>query len=189
MFGEKPSARVRMAVLKVEGGHSALFIVRSREVFGFTAHWLGARSLLCPGADCAACEQFVGGRWRGVIAVDQLIKDGQQRRHGLLEVTEGCFQGLEFLRRAAGLESLCGLRVCAFRRSRKAPLILREPEEGTPTNEAAGEVGTEVVAGAVATLYGLPSLAPGEGVSDWEPRAMVRAREMVAQAVRVSCTQ
>lgn len=183
MIGEIPVQRVRVPVFKVKGGHDALFVVRSEEVFGFHAHWLGTRSYMCPGTDCSACEQFVGSRWHGFLAVDLCVGSGGELRHGLLEITESAYGRLQFLRNALGRDDFVGLRVCASRRSSRSPLRLEQPEEGCPVVEATRAVGKPFIASATATIYGLPSPGDGEPLSLWEVKAAEAARLMLGKVM------
>lgn len=171
MFGECPSNRVRLPVFKVKGGHDVLLTLRSRDVLGFGAHWLGARSFMCPGLDCPACEQFVGARWKGLLAVELHSGSGRETRFGLIEVTESAYGRLRFLRESYGRTEYCGMRVVASRRSAKSPLVFAEGEVGSTFDESAKAVEAIYVASAVATLYGLPSPGPDESLKDWQEHA------------------
>ncbi len=70
MIGEKLSRRTKIALLKVKGGMSCEVVCLADEPLGFRVHWLGKRSFMCPGVDCAADFAGVGSRWWGVATRD-----------------------------------------------------------------------------------------------------------------------
>lgn len=183
MIGEIPSRRVRMPVFKFSGGQSGEVLVRSRDVFGFHAHWLGKRSFMCPRTECAACDQFVGSRWHGLLAVDINADSRGDWRTGLLEITESAYGKFQFFRDSFGTKDFLGMRISVSRRGRKSPLYVSETLEGSKIVEETSEIGTEIVAAATATLYGLPSPEPGSPIGAWEEVAVRATREMISKAI------
>lgn len=183
MFGEKPSDRVRLPIFKVKGGSNAFFVVRARDVVGFMLHWLGSRSYVCPGSECAACEQHVGAKWRGLLAVARLAGSAGDWRGGLLEITDNAYGRLRFVQALEGFDDFLGLRVVASRRSNKSPLAFEEASCGQSERPESKEVREEVVRAALATLYGLPSPGPGETLAAYEERASSAARIMIVRVM------
>lgn len=183
MIGELPSKRTRVPVHKVRGGSHVEIVVRSRTVFGFHSHWLGKRSFMCPGKECAACEQSIGSRWHGFIAIDLRFPGGREKRFGLLEITESAYGRLEFIRESFGMSDFVGLRCFACRRSQKAPLRFVEADEGESIVAEAKPIEVEFVADASATIYGLPSIGVGQSLKEWERNAIPAARTMIGSAV------
>ena len=183
MIGEFPSSRTRIRVAKVNGGHDAELVLRSSDAFCFRVHWLGARSYMCPGEECPACEQSIGSKWVGMIAVDVLLRSGAEPLFRLLELTESAYECLRFLRVAEGLADLVGLRVHVTRRFNKSPLHFELAELVEAGTEPRDVVPLRFVADAAATLYGLPNLGPEETVEAWEPRAKLAAASLIGRVL------
>lgn len=179
MIGEKPSKRVRFPVVKVRPGHGVLLRCVAEDVFSFHVHWLGARSVMCPGDDCGACLQGIGCKWLGLLMVESFDLDQHRRYSGLLELTESAYGRLDDVRRCTGRENLLGFVFEASRRSKRSPLGFVLSDEATSIPSAYSEVRAETIADAVATLYGLPSLIDGETVSAWSHRVEESARRLV----------
>lgn len=183
MFGEKPTGRTRVPVIKVPGGSNVVVRMRCKDVLGLHVHWLGRRSYVCPGDDCAACEQHVGSRWSGFVAVDLWRGNNSGIAFGLLELTEGAWSGLQFMRESVGHESILDLCVVAGRRRTRGALRFSLPEEDVSFGETRKAWRTEHIADAAATLYGLPPLRGDQKFATWEPLAKDAARRLVARAL------
>lgn len=183
MFGEEPTGRTRVPVIKVPGGSHVLVMLRCKVVLGLRVHWMGRRSYVCPGDDCPACEQHVGSRYSGLVAVDLWRGNGTPVGFGLLELTDGAYSRLVFLRESLGSVNLYGLQVLASRRRSRGPLRFDLSDEGETPFEARPPWSMERIADAAATLYGLPPLIDGMTFSKWEVIAQVAARRLLARAV------
>lgn len=183
MIGETPTARTRLVVWKVSGGHDLELVGRSAEPLTFRVHWLGRRSYMCPGVDCPACEQHVGSKWLGLWACDAFYRIGEPPRLGLLELTEGAFDCLRMLRLSEGLESFYGLRVIASRRSKRSVLQFELGALGANVESDRQLVPINLVADAAATLFGLPSCQRDVEFSTWEASAMDVARTLIGRAL------
>lgn len=184
MIGEMPTSRTRLAVFKIRGKQSVCCTFRSAEVASFSLHWLGRRSFICPGLDCPADEQSVGSRWSAFAAADFSFGDPERREFGLLEFTESAYERLRFMRQAEQRPDFVGLRCVASRRRDKAPLRFDLPDEGPSYVAATKSLAKMVLIDAVATLYGLPVISPGEELASWEERAMPVARRLIGRAIR-----
>lgn len=180
MIGELPTVRAKLPVLKIKAGMRAEFVVLSDSVLGFTSHWLGARSYMCPGEDCVACTQGLGARWNGFLVVKVLLPGGS--RMMLLELSAGCFDRFIGLVRMEGFGSMAGLSCSAGRTRARGALVIE------PIRATGEEFGALVPAirgwEAIATLYGLPAPVAGEGLEKWEGAAAPAARRLVELAVR-----
>lgn len=183
MIGEKPTYRTRLSVLKLRSNHVEVLRSLVPDVFSFHVHWLGGRSLMCPGDDCPACFQGVGAKWLGLLYCQRFDLQQRKLQYGLVEFTELAFNKLSSLRDACGREDLSGWVFTAHRKSRRSPLSFALPdcEEIVPPSWSAFD--ETRVADGVATLYGLPSLAPGESLSEWEARARDAARAMLSRCL------
>lgn len=180
MIGEMPQTRVKLPVLKIKAGMRVDVVIASEQVLGFVVHWLGGRSYMCPGDECEACAQHLGGRWNGFFVVRVKLPEG--RRVALLEVSPGSFDRLAGLCRMEGRSTYAGMRCICSRSKARAPLVI-DPVDVT------GEEESPLVSSfraweAVSTLYQLPALAPGETLGAWEARAIPAARRLVELACR-----
>jgi len=183
MLGEVPVSRVRMKVFKVGGGHDVDCIVRSADVLGFQLHWLGVRSFMCPGSDCPACAEHVGAKWRGLLGVDVLEGSTGGRKCGLIELTDSALGRLRFVADCVGGSGFLGLHIVASRKGIRSPMRIEEATPGAARVAGVREIRSEIVAAAVATLYGLPSPGPGDGLREWEVRAADVARVIIGKAM------
>jgi hypothetical protein len=141
-------------------------------------HWIGNRSYVCPGGDCAACVE-VPSRWTGFIPISVALAGGQSQLM-LLEVTEQAWSRFDGLCRLAGHRELLGWRVSVQRSKSKSPLLI-DPIEFGCWSRAPVSVGH--VYAALATLYGLPGFGPDETPEAWAERAAVSAGYAIQLAI------
>jgi hypothetical protein len=183
MIGEMPSRRTRLTVIKQPPGVTWFYQLAANQPFSFMAHWLGKRSYLCPGSDCPACAQHIGAKWIGVVLVYTLDDNKRVRGRGLLELTESAWHALDDAAAGSGWPLAEGTQFGLSRPSKRRSLkveyfgkvnVIRRPEDVDPQR---------VLTDAVATLYGLPSLAPGEEISSWADRSVDTARSLIKRAL------
>jgi len=180
MIGELPSVRVKLPVLKVRVGQSCRIVLASESVCGFQVHWLDNRSYMCPGDGCEACAHSLGSRWNGFFVVRVDLVEG--RRVMLLEVSPGCFDRLHGLATMEGFSGLAGLECLVSRPKARGGLVI-DPVDARVFKELP-LVPAAKAWDAIGTLYGLPAMAPGESLEEWEARARAAAARLVVHALR-----
>lgn len=183
MLGEKPSARTKMPLLKVCGGHEMEFVCVAREALGVHIHWLATRTFMCPGVDCAACFATIGTRWVGFLPVRWKAAHEKSLHTSVLELACGTHDRLEGLQRMLGLESLLGVRCCASRTRDRASLRVEPITENAADVVRVKEFPEWLLMDAMATLYNLPSCQEGFTRAKWEELAVPRAAQMIRTAL------
>lgn len=181
MVGEMPSkGRMRMRLLKVQAGSAVDCTIVGSELATLRLHWIGKRSFVCPGGDCAACMEG-GSRWAGFLPVLVTMGPGSPKGVCLLEVTENAWMRFDGLCRMESEADLFGLRISVCRRRAKEPLCI-DPLGRDDVGERK-PLDVRVCYDALATLYTLPSLNPVETIGDWVERASVAAGHQIAVAL------
>lgn len=183
MFGEVPSKRTRVSILKLRSGHESKFVCASDDVFSFTVHWIGARSYVCPGAECQACFSGVGGKWLGLLYVGLLGERGVKPRYGCLELTEAAYYRLRDCSCGSGASIKRGFQFASFRRLRKSPMSFRPLTDAESQGIKLPKIASTFLADGVATLYGLPSVGTGETVATWSSRVEGPAARLIELAL------
>lgn len=181
MFGEMPTTRCRLPVLKIRGGMRCDAVCRSSQVFGMQVHWLGNRSFVCPGSECPACVEYLGARWLGMLAVVPSLPEGQSVGTHLVELSAGSFDRMTGLQRMADCKSLLGLTLEISRRHDRSGLRVEPDFDGVPSDVV--ELPFSVLGDAVAVLYALPAVIAGEQCAEWSQRVQPAARRLLDIAV------
>lgn len=179
MIGEKPARRTKLAILKVRPGERCEVQVLCDQVFSWSVHWVGNRSYVCPVEDCPACVDWEC-RWNGWLLV-RLVNNAHVKRRGLLELSATTYDRLFGLLRMEGSSSWFGQGVLLERGSRRSPMVA-EPVGILPT-DGIKVAKPQFVWDALATLYGLPAVQPGESVECWAVRAAQMSRRLLERAV------
>lgn len=182
MFGETPSTRTRLPILKVGAGQSVPAIALREEPLGFFLHWMGTRAYMCAGKGCPACNADVGAKWQGVLPVFVTPPQGGRKYIGLIEMSTTAFDRLKGLTKMEHVDSLVGIPVEISRKRCKSPIVV-EPKERSPSLEVR-RLTEQTLRDALATIYGLPSCLPDMEVENWEVDASRAAARLLANALR-----
>lgn len=159
------------------------FVCVATDVVGFSVHWLGNRSYMCPGVGCPACFSAVGARWLGILPIRWSVPQSDDVRYGFLELSSGTYERFDSLRRMLALKSFLGLPAVASR-SRDRSSLRCEP--GISDRSELIEVKAMpdwMARDAIATLYSLPSCHEEMSVQDWEAAAMPKAMQLIRVAL------
>lgn len=159
--------------------------IASTGLVTFHVHWLGKRSYVCPATECPACNQSIGAKWIGLLYVAICTDEHPTAKHGLLELTEAAYYRLRDLGQLMGCSIDAHLSMTVSRRSRKSPLMFYSPERGEKFPEVKKIATKEVIADAMATLYGLPAIAEGEKATIWSARVEDAARTLLTNQLRM----
>lgn len=182
MFGETPTTRTRIPILKVGAGQSAPAIALREEPLGFFTHWLGRRSYMCAGNGCPACSEDVGAKWNGVLPVFVTPPQGGRRYIAMIELSTTAYDRLRGLMRMEHLDDLVGVPCEISRKRSKSPLCV-EFTQGR-TDIEARRLTEQTLRDAVATIYGLPSCLPDMDIENWETDASRAAARLLSNALR-----
>lgn len=172
-----------MLVVKVKGGSSLDCVLVRPAVFGFFVHWLGKRSFVCPGMDCAACFAGVGAKWSGVVPIRWEGRQDIPVYTGLLELSQIGFERLELVRRENDLETLLGMRCVFARAADRSPMRVSLADSGALKTTLKAELPQWLVCDAVATLYGLPACPNDDAIALWESEVAVSAARLIRTAL------
>lgn len=169
-----------LGLLKVPGGSRVRCILQGERWLYFGSHWLG-RVLLCAGDGCPACRCGASRVMGYRLAV---WCDGERRVLYVLEASSGAIAGLDQSAKFHGLDVEPGLEVEIGRKGKRSPLRF-EAMRLTATMLQPGDAEVTLV-NALAVLYGLPVLMPGEDAAAWAQRVQPVASSHCAAAVRAA---
>lgn len=183
MIGEQPTSRTKIQVIKVRGGSSLKAVVCCEEPLTFFVHWLGTRSFMCPGVDCAACFAGVGAKWLGLLGVRYEIPHAERAPFGVLELTSAAYERLLGLARLEGEAQLYKMVVEFSRRSKRSSLAAEPCEIPSLQAVVKRPVPEWYLLDGAATLYGLPSCREGMSLADWQAAAIPRSAQLIRAAL------
>lgn len=148
------------------------FVVVSRSLLCFPAHYLAGRSIICPrgvGGECRVCPGL-RSRWVGFCAIRSVLADGNPGELELLEAPESLLRlignlELAVLQGEAFTHAVHGVAVIAARRGERRPWDLTQRGR----MQAVTGICDSELFDAVGRLFGLPA-DPEAAATDFDGR-------------------